>query len=149
VVATLRAHQVASLVGALVDTYYVDLDAAREAVARRSMFNVIHLATMLKVDVYVLTDREFDQVSFERRRTSTLEPGSQRTFHVDSPEDTILHKLEWYRAGGEVSERQWGDLFGVLRVQGAALDADYLRRWAQALRIEDLLDRALAEAAGC
>jgi len=62
-----------------------------------------------------------------------------------SPEDTVLAKLEWFRLGGEVSDRQWRDVLGVLKVQGERLDLVYLRRWAAALRIADLLEQALAQ----
>jgi hypothetical protein len=64
---------------------------------------------------------------------------------VATAEDTILRKLEWYRAGGETSERQWNDLRGVLKISGARLDLAYLRQWAPFLKVEDLLDRLLAE----
>jgi len=47
-----------------------------------------------------------------------------------SPEDTILSKLEWHRLGGEVSDRQWGDILGVLKTRAGELDLDYLRKWA-------------------
>jgi hypothetical protein len=99
------------------------------------------------VDIYVLSDRPFDRESFKRRRALVLEeePGA-REFVVDTPEDTVVHKLEWFRAGGGVSERQWGDLVGVLRVQGSALDLEYMRRWAAILGVGDLLERALREA---
>jgi hypothetical protein len=63
-----------------------------------------------------------------------------------SAEDTVLHKLEWYRAGAEVSERQWGDIVGVLKVQSDALDIDYMRQWAADLGVGDLLERAIQEA---
>ena len=62
-----------------------------------------------------------------------------------TPEDTILRKLEWYRAGGETSERQWNDLRGVLQVSGAHLDREYLCQWARYLKVGDLLERLLAE----
>jgi hypothetical protein len=68
-------------------------------------------------------------------------------FSVASAEDTILAKLEWFRAGGEVSERQWSDVVGVLRTAGTAVDQPYLRQWALALGVADLMERAL-EAAG-
>jgi hypothetical protein len=85
-------------VAALKPDYYVDRDAAEDAVMRRSMFNAIHYATMFKVDVYVLTDRPFDRVSFARRTQASLaDDASDRTYPFDRPEDTILHKLEWYR----------------------------------------------------
>lgn len=146
-VADLRPAQVAPLVAALSSDYYVDLDAAADAVTRRSMFNVVHLATMLKVDIYVLTARPFDRESFGRRRPAVLEDRDDApTYALDTAEDTVLHKLEWYRAGGEVSDRQWGDVVGVLQVQAGALDLEYMRNWADQLGVSDLLERALVEA---
>ena len=64
---------------------------------------------------------------------------------VATAEDTILRKLEWYRAGGEVSERQWNDLRGILKVSGPKLDRDYMGKWAPFLKVEDLLQRLLDE----
>jgi hypothetical protein len=145
-VADLREPHVDPLVSALQEAYYVDRDAARDAVKRRSMFNAIHLATMLKVDIYVLTGRPFDRESFARRGPGALDPASPRQFALATPEDTVVHKLEWFRDGGEVSDRQWADIVGVLRVQGDALDLDYMRRWAAALGVEDLLERARLDA---
>jgi hypothetical protein len=63
-----------------------------------------------------------------------------------SPEDTVLAKLEWYRLGGEVSERQWRDVLGVLRARGSQLDLEYMRKWAGELHVGDLLERGLQEA---
>ncbi|MGA7195391.1 MAG: hypothetical protein WBW94_17365 [Anaerolineales bacterium] len=60
-------------------------------------------------------------------------------------EDTILSKLEWYPMGGEVSERQWRDILGVLKTRAGELDLDYLRKWAGELKVSDLLERALKE----
>jgi hypothetical protein len=66
---------------------------------------------------------------------------------VTSPEDVILSKLEWYRTGGEVSDRQWRDILGVLKTQAGRIDLDYLHEWAKELKVADLLKRALTEAA--
>ncbi len=63
----------------------------------------------------------------------------------ESAEDTILSKLEWYRQGGEVSERQWRDVLGVLRARAGALDLDYLRSWGKELKVSDLLEQLLEE----
>jgi hypothetical protein len=60
----------------------------------------------------------------------------------------VLNKVRWYRLGGEVSQRQWGDVLGLLRVQAGALDQDYLRLWAIELGVTDLLDKALVETRG-
>jgi hypothetical protein len=65
---------------------------------------------------------------------------------LDIIEDMILAKLEWYRMGGEVSERQWRDVLGMFRVQGDQLDLAYLQKWAAALRVSDLLDKAIEAA---
>ena len=67
-------------------------------------------------------------------------------FPVASPEDVLLAKLQWYRAGGETSERQWNDLRGILKVSGAAIDLEYLRLWAPQLGVQDLLNKLLGEA---
>ena len=71
----------------------------------------------------------------------------EQSIFVTSPEDVILSKLEWYRMGGEVSERQWRDILGVLKTRLGELDLDYLHRWAKELNVSDLLERALKEAA--
>jgi hypothetical protein len=65
---------------------------------------------------------------------------------VDTAEHTVLGKLEWYRRGGEVSERQWRDVLGVLRVRGDSLDQARLDTWALRLGVVDLLERARREA---
>jgi hypothetical protein len=145
-VADLAMPHVRPLVEVLSSGYYIEQDAVTDAVRRRTMFNVVHLETMLKVDVYVLSRRPYDVESFRRRRPVALERDVAPDLMMDTPEDTVLHKLEWYRIGHEVSERQWGDVIGVLKVQGTALDFAYMRRWAREIEVEDLLERALAEA---
>ena len=66
-------------------------------------------------------------------------------FYLASPEDIILNKLGWYRLGENVSERQWHDVLGVLKIQKEVLDIDYLRYWAKELRLDDLLEQALSD----
>jgi hypothetical protein len=146
VVAAVRREHARPLVEALGEAYYADEDMIVDAVARRSMFNVIHLATMLKVDVYIAAS-PFDRSALSRRQRDTIvvdDPA--RDFAIASPEDVVLHKLRWFRDGGEVSDRQWGDILGVLRVQ-RALDLAFMREWAVTLGILDLLERALIHAA--
>jgi hypothetical protein len=136
IVADLRQGHVRPLIDQLQTDYYIDDDMIRDAIGRRSSFNVIHLDTMLKVDVYLPKSRPFDQ--------EVLLEGT-RPFNVASPEGTILNKLEWYRMGGEVSDRQWNDILGVLKVQGTHLDMAYLQLWAANLKVTDLLERALVD----
>ncbi|HIP95637.1 MAG TPA: hypothetical protein EYH32_00295 [Anaerolineae bacterium] len=75
-----------------------------------------------------------------------VEEEPAREFYLASPEDVILHKLDWFRLGGGVSERQWNDVLGVLKVQALSLDLAYLQRWAAELGLTGLLDQAFNEA---
>lgn len=126
-VADLRLEQVRSFVKRLEANYYIDEDSVRDAVRRRSSFNAIHLDTMLKVDVFIPKTRAFDQEEQHRVRQQPLIEDT-RPFYVASPEDTILNKLEWYRMGGEISDRQWNDILGVLKVQSTQIDMVYLQK---------------------
>ena len=143
-VADLRPEHVGPFVARLQGTYYVDEGRVRSAVQLRRSFNLIHLTTMFKVDVFAARPG-FDQKALERARPMALDESGRAQFFVASPEDTVLAKLEWFRAGGEVSERQWSDVAGVLKILPGA-DRDHLRRWAHVLKVSDLLERALSEA---
>lgn len=116
-----------------------------DAIVRRASFNVVHLATMTKVDVFVRRDGPYDREVFCRNARMTLEEGA-REFDLTTAEDIVLRKLEWFELGSGISERQWLDVIGVIRVQGPELDRKYMSRWASALGNGDLLERAFAEA---
>lgn len=121
-IAELTLEHVPTLAGELGDAFYLDERAMRRAVERKRSFNVIHLETMFKVDVFIPKRRAFDRAQLERRASHVVATEPERKAFIASAEDTILAKLDWYRAGGEVSERQWSDIAGVLRVQQARLD---------------------------
>ena len=141
----IRPEHIASFVDRLKAEFYMDREAILDAVSRRESFNLIHLGSMLKVDVFVSPDTPFQRSVMSRRRPQPLdESPAARAFPLQSPEDVILQKLLWYRTGGEVSERQWRDVAGVLRVQAGSLDDDYLASWAEELGIADLLARVRA-----
>ncbi|MBC8229537.1 hypothetical protein H8E77_08325 [bacterium] len=145
-IANLDQHHVEPLVRNLESEYYIDAGMITDAIRRHSSFNIIHLETMIKVDVFVLKEQPYHQKTFERKRIDTLDEESARGFYFASPEDIILNKLEWYRMGGEVSERQWLDVLGVLKVQRDLLDTEYLRYWASELKLSDLLNQAFDDA---
>jgi hypothetical protein len=152
---TMDADVVADLLPELVDEFawllkpdfYADPITIREALARKRSFNLIHYASTFKIDIFPLRNDSYSRVSFARREFDQSSSFGPKPIEcaVASAEDTILRKLEWYRAGGETSERQWNDLRGVVRVSGAKLDREYMRHWAEYLKVADLLDRLLAE----
>src|SRR5450759_699437 len=125
-VVDLHPEQVRSFVLRLRSDYYIDEDSVRDAIRRRSSFSVVHFGTSIKVDIFIPKARLFDQEELKRIESKMLE-GSERPFNVASPEGTILNKLEWYKMGGGVSDRQWNDILGVLKVRGTALDTQYLQ----------------------
>jgi hypothetical protein len=98
---------------------------------------------MFKIDVFILKDRAFDRLQMKRRVRKPLYRDQEHMIDIASAEDVILAKLEWYRLGNEVSDRQWQDILGVLKAQSGSLDLAYLRRWAAELGVADLLERAL------
>ena len=122
----------------------VDTEAIREALSRRRAFNIFHLPSGLKFDLFPAFD-EFHDAQIARSTPMALADGAVQC-PVATAEDVLLAKLQWFRAGGEVSEKQWRDILGLLRA--GPLDAAYLNLWAQRLRVHDLLAKAIKEATG-
>ena len=102
------------------------------------------LDTMLKIDVFVMK-RDPLWVEEMRRRVH-IAVTDEVTLPIATAEDIILQKLDWYRRGASISDRQWNDVLGVVKVRGDELDMAYLDRWAEPMGLTDLLERALASA---
>lgn len=145
IVADILPDQISRFTNALKADFYIDPLSIMDAILHRSSFNLIHFGTAFKVDVFLPKDRAFARMQMERRSRRILQDEPERTAWVTSAEDIILAKLEWFRLGGEVSERQWRDVLGVMKTQGARLDKAYLRHWAAELEVSDLLERAFSE----
>ena len=138
-----QAH-VEELVALLEPDFFIDAESVREAATSQGHFNAIHRRAILKVDVHVRP--RSGHFAEEIRRARSIQLSTAGSARVATPEDTLLRKLWWYRLGGEVSDRQWRDTLGILKVRGMNLDLGYLRRWAPELAVADLLERALREA---
>jgi hypothetical protein len=138
------ADSVRSLVARLKNEFYVDEDDALQAVANQSAFNAIHLGSSLKVDFFLAESHPFATKQLDRRRAVRVDPAGVNLYFY-TPEDLIVRKLMWFRAGREVSERQWRDVLGVLKTS-ADLDLHLLRESANEVGVGDLLDRALTDA---
>lgn len=90
---------------ALTDAFYVDADAVNEAVRDRTRFNAIHLETMFKVDIYLPSRGPSGRMALDRASPYVVSTDPERRLVVASAEDTIVHKLHWFRLGDEVSPR--------------------------------------------
>ncbi|MBV9385334.1 MAG: hypothetical protein JOZ78_02785 [Chroococcidiopsidaceae cyanobacterium CP_BM_ER_R8_30] len=160
IVADLQLSHVQPLVSVMTGEFFIDEMMVVEAIEHKSSFNVIHLDTMQKVDIFILSDQPLAQSEMQRRqqlvinqRSAGAASGSapvsaqnpERLIWLSSPEDIILQKLLWYRLGHQVSDRQWRDVLGVLKVQ-ATLDFGYLAQWSETLGLENLMAQALREA---
>lgn len=148
IVADMKLEHIHFMVAALSKEFYADDEMMRDAIEHHRSFNLIHYETAFKVDIFIRKLRAFDQMQLERRRISIIATEPEQSVYVVSPEDVILAKLEWYRMGGEVSDRQWRDILGVMKTRAGELELDYLRKWAAELKVSDLLERALREAEG-
>ena len=140
----IQAEQAGMLAQQLGGDFFSDVEMMKNAIIQGMSFNLIHKETMFKVDIFPKTDRPFDQSQLKRRLSLPLAKDPERTAYIASPEDNILAKLDWYRKGGEVSDRQWQDVISVIKIQGDRLDRAYLLEWAVQLGVEDLLAKALS-----
>ena len=140
-VADLSLEKIPELVQRLRDEFYIDADMIRSALRRQASFNVIHLDSGFKVDIFPVGPGAFDQSEISRSIAHQILENHPLSIMVKSAEDTLLRKLQWYRLGNEVSDRQWHDIVGIVRTQGDRLDRDYLRHWATDLGVKDLLER--------
>jgi hypothetical protein len=116
--------------------YYADRDTALDALDRRSQFNVIDMATAWKADLIIRRARPFSIEEMRRRMDG--EVLGARVF-VASPEDTLISKLEWVKAGA--GELQLRDAAGIVEVHGDSLDRGYVEHWVAELGLSDLWSR--------
>ena len=134
-VVALEDRDIAPLVAAFTADFYIDADAARDAVRTERLFNLMHLESGIKVDLIVRKGTEYRQVEFARRQPVRLV--GVATWIV-SREDLILSKLVW--AGDSGSELQLRD---VAQLLGESVDFDYVRRWAPTLGVAELLEQVV------
>jgi len=146
IVADLRPEHVGTLTRALSSQFYIEASSIHDAIQHRGSFNVIYLEQGFKVDIFLPKSREFDNVQLSRRVLEMFSHDPDRYAYVASAEDSVLAKLEWYRKGNEVSDRQFNDILGILKVRAADTDLAYLRHWAPIIGVADLLERALNDA---
>jgi len=145
ILAEMDLNHVAEFVQALESDFYIDDLMIKDATKRKSSFNIIHKDSLFKVDIFISKRRPFEYSELSRAQEQILSNEPQVAAKVCTAEDIILAKLEWFRLGGESSERQWRDILGILKIQKNDLDFEYLYQWAAQLQVSDLLDKALSQ----
>ena len=146
-VTDLQAKHVNFLEEQLKSAYYIDKEMILNAIENKGSFNLLHFDTMMKIDIFLMKDEPYHKMAFERKREDTLdEEDNSLKFFLATSEDIILSKLDWYRLGDYISEQQWRDIQGILKVQTESLDIDYLYRWATKLDLKQLLEKAFGDA---
>jgi len=145
IVAEMQIEHLQPFASALQGEFYIDEEMIATSIQTHSSFNIIHRDSMFKVDVFIPYPRAYLKSQFARAQRQSFTFEREVSARFASPEDTILSKLEWYRMGGEVSERQWRDVLGVMKTRAEQLDIPYMRKWAKELKVGDLLERALDE----
>ena len=130
-VVALEAAKVEQLIAALGADYHADAGAITAALRTARPWNVIHLPSVVKIDLIPRRDTPYRRAEFERRRRVEL---AGVPLWIVSVEDLILSKLEWARESR--SEQQRLDVGQLLETP---LDRGYVDEWAARLGLEGLL----------
>jgi hypothetical protein len=144
-IAMIGLYQLKPLCAALGKGWYADEEMMEGALRQGRAFNLIHIGSAIKVDVFPATSA-FHQVQMERAQRTLLQPPVSVECVVTTAEDILLAKLRWYADGGQVSDRQWNDITGLIATN-ASLEWDYVNEWAGQLGVADLLEKARVDAA--
>jgi hypothetical protein len=144
-VADLQPEQVAELAKRWSGDFLADERMILDAVVHKRSCNLIHLDSALKIDIFIAGSDPWVRQELENRRLVSIRGiGGIATLPFARAEDVLLHKLKWFQDADGVSDRQWGDILGLVRTRGESLDRSHLDRWAGHLGIPPrLLDAAL------
>lgn len=143
IVADIKPNNVKELVNILREDFYIDEDMIKQALSHHTSFNIIHLETMFKVDIFILKQDQASKEEMSRRKSYRI--SEKHNLYLTSAEDIIIQKLHWYKLDNRVSQRQWKDVIGVLQVQGKRLNFDYLKKTANRKDVFELLTQAIEE----
>ncbi len=120
-----------SIQNLLMDEFYGSEEGIRDAISNRTMINIIHHESGLKIDFWILTDSEFDKSRFKRRVQHNI---ARRDYFFSSAEDTILIKLLWMRESNH--SKHIDDVKSIVRIFPGNLDNNYLKLWIEKLGLE-------------
>ena len=114
--------------------YYISEEAVRDSISAESIFNLIHNASVIKVDCIVRKNTPYRHVEFDRRKQIEIDDFST---WIASKEDLIISKLFWAKDSG--SETQMRD---VKNLVATGCDSIYVEKWTKELGLSKLWQEA-------
>jgi len=145
IIADIKEFHVSKLKQLLDEKYYIDEDMIIDAIKTSTSFNLIHFETAFKIDIFIYKDEPHLRNALERKVKDKFDDERDFEYYFSAPEDIIIAKLQWFVQGNRISERQWLDVIGVIKVQRNRLDFKYLETWSKKLGLFELLQKAMNE----
>jgi predicted Zn-dependent protease len=142
----MKLEQKKSFIEQINQEFYFSEIAIDEAITGKTLsFNLIHLETIEKADIFISREDDFAQSKMNRRLLFITDNSTGQGIYLCSPEDTILQKLVWYKMTKGEPQKQWRNLLGVLKLQQENLDFNYLQNWGNNLGLISLLNLAFQQ----
>lgn len=134
IIADLNPEQLARALSRLrPEEFYFSEDAAAAALRTGGQFNIIHIPTSFKIDIFVAADPDGRQ-QLARARVGDLIPGLRAK--IAAPEEVILHKLRRYQMGE--SDKHLRDIAAMLQISPEEIDRDRIDAESRRLGVHDL-----------
>ena len=134
-------EHIAPLRSMLAPELVMDAQMSFETITMTMRHLLRHPASEFKIELFLLSDDAHDQARFARRRQVDFE-GSPAW--LPSPEDVIVTKLRWSKAGRR--QKDVLDVQQILRVRATSLDLAYIRNWCDPHGTRELFEKLLADA---
>jgi len=135
VVAEIEESQISGLLKFFPEQeFYVNEETVRDAIRNKKLFNIIHPASGLKVDVIIRKENAFDNNRF--LRIKRISPIEGTLVNISSPEDVIIMKMKYFKEGE--SEKHIRDITSMLKISGDSIDRGYVEKWAEKLNLRDI-----------
>lgn len=116
------------------EDFYLDPDAAAEAVRNGDQFNIIHPSSGMKIDVFSDRKDEVAKSQIERSRRLPALPGLTAAF--SAAEELIVKKMQYYQLGH--SDKHLRDVRAMLDISGAEIDVGRIQEWVDRLGLGDV-----------
>ena len=127
IVADIKKNYVSKLRDKLDEKYYIDEDMIIGAIENSSSFNLIHLETAIKIDVFIYKDEPHQRKAIERKVKDKFDEELDYECYFSSPEDIIIAKFQWFELGNRTSQLQWLDILGGFPAETGGKPSSVLR----------------------